>query len=182
MSVGVDTFLAIYLLLLGIGLVGTVALTIWAQRTGKSWPLPLGAALSVAGVTCFGGAGILALHLFEFGPGRSVLAAGLFAAFSVVLFGLLARLARQAVERRVALDDLVGGVAAVVVKIEPGRTGAVAMRRSPPAITVAARSSHAAPLPVGTTVIVTALRAGFGGESVEVMPLPHENGFTEALR
>jgi len=106
----------------------------------------------------------------------------LFAAFSVVLFGLLARLARQAVERRVALDDLVGGVAAVVVKIEPGRTGAVAMRRSPPAITVAARSSHAAPLPVGTTVIVTALRAGFGGESVEVMPLPHENGFTEALR
>ena len=67
----------------------------------------------------------------------------------------------------------------MVVKIEPGRTGAVAMRRALPALTVAARSSHAAPLPVGTAVIVTALRAGFGGESVEVAPLPYENGLTE---
>lgn len=182
MSVGVDTFLAIYLVLLGGGLVGTVALTIRAQRSGKLWPIPIGAALIAAGVTCFGGAGILALHLFEFGPGRSILAAGLFAALSVVLFGLLARIARQAIERRAALDELVGGIAAVVVEIEPGRTGAVAMRRFPPTITVAARSSHTAPLPVGTTVIVTALRASVGGESVEVTPLPNENGFTEATQ
>jgi hypothetical protein len=178
----VDTLLAIYLVFLGGGLVGTVALTIWAQRIGKGCPVPLGAALAAAGVTCFGGAGVLALHLFEFRPGWSVLAAGLFAILSVVLFGLLARIARQAIERRVALDALVGGVAAVVVKIEPGRTGAVAMRRALPAITVAARSTHAVPLPVGTTVIVTALRAGFGGESVEVTPLPHENGLTEVTR
>ncbi len=182
MSVGVDTLLAIYLVLLGGGLIGTVALTIWAQWTGSSWPLPLGAALSAAGVTCFGGAGVLALHLFEFGPGWSVLAAGLFAALGVVLFGLLAHTARQAIDRRIALDDLIGGVAAVVVKIEPGRIGAVAMRRFPPTITVAARSSHAAPLPVGTTVIVTALRTSLGGESVEVTPLPNENGLTEATR
>ena len=182
MNVGVDTFLAIYLIFLGGGLAGTVTLAVWAQRMGNAWPVPIGVALIAAGVTCFGGAGILALHLFEFGPGQSLLAAGLFAALSVVLFGILARVERQAIERRDALDQLVGGVAAVVVKIEPGRTGAVAMRRFPPAITVAARSNHAAPLPVGTTVIVTALRAGFGGEGVEVVPLPNENGLTEAAQ
>lgn len=177
MSVGVGTFLAIYMLFLGSGLIGTVALAIWAQRTGKSWPLSIGAVLIAAGVTCFGGAGILALQLFEFGPGPSVVAAGLFAALSVVLFGLLARTARQAIERHAMLDDLVGGVAAVVVEIAPGRTGAVAMQRFPPSVTVAARSSYPALLPVGATVIVTALRAGVGGESVEVTPLPSENGF-----
>ncbi|HEY8601939.1 MAG TPA: hypothetical protein VIL85_26160 [Thermomicrobiales bacterium] len=182
MSVGVDTLLAIYLVLLGVGLIGTIALTIWAQRIDDSWPIPLGATLVVAGVTCFGGAGVLALRLFEFGSGWSVLAAGLFAALSVVLFGLLARIARHASERRVAFDELVGGVGAVVVTIEPGRTGAVAMRRSPPLVTVAAKSSHAAPLPVGTTVIVTALHTGFGSESVEVTPLPHEHGFTDATQ
>jgi phosphatidate phosphatase APP1 len=78
----------------------------------------------------------------------------------MALFGALARVARAAAARRAALDDLVGGLAAVVVAIEPGEMGAVATRSAPAELTLAAISTHPAPLPVGTTVVVTALRAG----------------------
>jgi hypothetical protein len=142
------------LLLAGIG--GTIALALWTRHLPPGEQVSLSLATLMAGVTCCGGAGILARRLFEFGALRST----------------LARFARQATARSAALDDLVGGLAAVVVPIEPGRVGAVAPRNLPPALTVAAISRHAAPLPVGTTVVVTATRAGRAGDAVEVAPLP----------
>lgn len=175
-GVGVDTVLAVSLILLCGGAIGAAALSIQSRRLLHGEQIPLGAAILAAGVTCFGGAGILALRLFGFGPGKGLLAAGLFAALSMALFGALARLARAAAARRAALDELVGGLAAVVVAIEPGAMGAVATRSAPAELTLAAISTHPAPLPVGTTVVVTALRAGRGGEAVEVVPLPPSDG------
>src|SRR5690349_13896547 len=63
-SVNADTLLAIYLLLLGGGGIAAVVLWIWVARA-RPVRTPLGPATVAAGVTCFGGAGVLALHLFE---------------------------------------------------------------------------------------------------------------------
>lgn len=181
MSGGVDPILLAYLLLLLAGISGTVALTLWTRRLPPGEQVPIVLTILVAGVTCYGGGGILARRLFEFGALRSLLAALLFAVLSATLFGFLARFARQATARSAALDDLVGGLAAVVVPIEPGRVGAVAPRNLLPTLTVAAISQHAAPLPVGTTVVVTATRAGRAGDAVEVAPLPPGGqGFADA--
>lgn len=169
---GADPIVLASLALLLAGIGGTLALALWTRRLPPGEQVSLGLATLMAGVTCCGGAGILARRLFEFGALRSILAALLFACLSAALFGLLARFARQATARSAALDDLVGGLAAVVVPIEPGCVGAVAPRNLPPALTVAAISRHAAPLPVGTTVVVTATRAGRAGDAVEVAPLP----------
>lgn len=178
---GADPILLASLILLLIGIGGTTALAWWTRRLPPGEHASLGLATLAAGVTCCGGAGILARRLFEFSALRSLLAALLFAALSAALFGVLARFARQATARNAALDDLVGGLAAVVVPIEPGRVGAVAPRKLLPALTVAAISRHAAPLPVGTTVVVTATRAGRAGDAVEVAPLPPGGqGFADA--
>lgn len=178
---GADPLLLAYLALLLAGIGGTIALALWTRRLTTGEHASLGLTTLVAGVTCCGGAGILARRLFEFGALRSILAALLFATLSAALFGFLARLARQATARSAALDDLVGGLAAVVVPIEPGRVGAVAPRNLLPALTVTAISQHAAPLPIGTTVVVTATRAGRAGDAVEVAPLPPgRQGFADA--
>ena len=181
MSGGADPILLAYLALLLVGIGGTIALALWTRRLTPGEQVPLGPAILAAAVTCCGGAGILAHRLFEFGALRSLVAALLFAALSAALFGLLARFARQTTTRSAALDDLVGGLAAVVVPIEPGRVGAVAPRNLLPALTIAAISRHAAPLPVGMTVVVTATRAGRDGDAVEVVPLPMGGeGFADA--
>lgn len=172
MSGGVAPILILYMTVLVGGIVGTAILALRARRLPRGEQLPLSLALLAAGATCCGGAGLLAHQLFEFGTLKSLLAALLFALLSAALFGFLARFARQAAARRAALDDLVGGLAAVVVPIAPGRVGAVATRTAPPTLTIAAISRHAEPLPIGTTVVVTATRTGRGDGAVEVAPLP----------
>jgi hypothetical protein len=169
---GADPIVLASLALLIAGIGGTIVLALWARRLPPGEHVSLALATLLAGVTCCGGAGILARRLFEFGVARSILAALLFAVLSAALFGLLARVARQSTARSAALDDLVGGLAAVVAPIEPGGVGAVAPRNLLPALTVAAISRHDTPLPVGMTVVVTATRAGRAGDAVEVAPLP----------
>ena len=180
MSVGVDTLLAIYLLPLGGGAGAAVLLWFWVARA-RPLRAPLGLATFAAGVTCLGGAGVLALHLFEFGPGWSILAAALFALVSAALFGSLGALVRRTVERREGLADLVGGLASVVVAIEPGQVGAVTAAHPAHALTLVATSHHDHILPVGATVVVTALRSGAAGAAVEVAPLPAIGGMLDEV-
>ncbi len=180
MGVGVDTLRVFYALLLGGGALLALALGLGGQRAGGAWRVPLGPVALIVGMTCFGGAGILALHLFAFGPGWSALAAALFALLSAGLFGLMATLARQIAARRAALADLIGGLAAVSVAIEPGRAGVVTTARTHPPLILAAISRHDRPLPVGATVVVVALRNGPHGELVEVAPLPPWDGMADA--
>ena len=180
MSVNADTLLAIYLLLLGGGGIAAVVLWIWVARA-RPLRTPLGPATVAAGVTCFGGAGVLALHLFEFSPGWSLLAAALFAVLAAALFGALGAVVRRSSERHEALADLVGELASVVVAIEPGQPGAITPTHARQALTLIAVSHHEQVLPVGTTVVVTALCNGPEGDAVEVAPLPPPAGALEQV-
>ena len=171
MGMGVSIWLVINLLLLGAGGAATLWLTFW-RGGDPSDPPPLALATLFAAITCFGGAGVLALELFGFAPLLAAVAALVFALLSAVLFNLLASVAWQSRERREELNDLVGAMAAVVAPIAPGRPGAVAVKHSQPQLILPAVSRHTEPLPVGAQVIVTALHNGSGGDAVEVAPLP----------
>lgn len=171
MGMGVSIWLVMNLLLLGAGGAATLWLTFW-RGGDPSDPPPLALATLFAAITCFGGAGILALELFSFRPIPAAIAALVFALLSAVLFNLLASVAWQSRERREELNDLLGTLAAVVAPIAPGRPGAVAVKHSQPQLILPAFSKHAEPLPVGAQVIVTALHNGSGGDAVEVAPLP----------
>ena len=113
---------------------------------------------------------MLALHLFRFPPGLSLLAAVVFALLSATLFSTLATAARRVAERRRALADLVGALAHVVTPIAPGGVGTITTNGLRPTLTLPATTRHAEPLPPGTTVVVTALH----GSAAEVAPLPPE--------
>jgi len=167
----VSIWLAINLLFLGAGGVATLWLTFWRDNDPTA-PPPLGLATLVACVTCFGGAGIMALRLFRFSPPLAAIAALVFALLSGVLFNLLANVAWQNRERREALHDLVGAVGAVVTPIAPGRPGAIAVKHRQPQLILVAISQQAEPLPVGAQVVVTALYDGSKGDAVEVALLP----------
>lgn len=117
----------VYLLSLCLGGVGT-ALLIFRRREAPAWSPTLAVAVTLAGITCFGGGGILALRLFTPGRGRSLIAALLFALLSAALFGALALVARRAAMRSAALADLIGALAAVTIAIEPGQRGAITPR------------------------------------------------------
>jgi membrane protein implicated in regulation of membrane protease activity len=160
-----ERLLILNLLLLGGGVLAALGLTFVAEADDR-WPA-LGPAVAVAGVTCFGGAGVLALRLFGLGPGRSLLAAALFAATSAALFAALALAARRAAARRAALADLVGALARVVAPIEPGGCGTITTNGRHPALTLTATARQGRALPAGATVVVTGLR----GETAEVAPL-----------
>lgn len=162
--VATDTLLIVYFVLLGGGALAALGLALLGDADAP----PFGAAVATVGVTCLGGAGVLALRLFGFAPGLSLLAAVLFAALSAALFGALATVAHRAAERRKALVDLVGALAQVVTPIAPGSRGTIATNGVRPSLTLSATSRHAETLPPGTTVVVTALQ----GEAAEVAPLP----------
>ncbi len=164
-------WLAINLLFLGAGGAATLWLTFW-RGNDPTAPPPLGLATLVACITCFGGAGILALRLFGFSPPLAAVAALVFALLSGILFNLLANVAWQNRERHEVLNDLVGVVGAVVTPIAPGRPGAIAVRHRQPQLILVAVSQAAEPLPVGAQVVVTALYDGTKGDAVEVAPLP----------
>ena len=163
-----DMLLPAYLLLLGLGVVAALGLALLGEADGPLSLRPLGPAGLVSGLACFGGTGILALRLFALPPRWSVFAAALSALASVALFFALAGAARRAAQRRAALADLVGALARVVAPIEPGALGTIATNGARPALTLAAFSPENRTLPVGATVVVTALR----GEAAEVVPLP----------
>lgn len=167
-SLSANTLLPIYLLLLGIGVLASLGLTLLGEAGESPPPAPLGPPTLVACVTCFGGAGILALRLFRFSPGLSLLAAALFAPLSAALFFSLAWVARRAAERRQALADLVGALARVTTPIGPGTHGTITTNGSRPPLMLSATSRNGLALPAGTTVVVIALR----GEAAEVAPLP----------
>lgn len=175
MGLRVGIWLVINLIALGAGGVATLWLTFW-RGADPAAPPPIGLATLIAAVTCFGGAGVLALQLFGFGPALALVAALVFAALSAILFNLLANVAWQNRERHEALNDLVGAVAAVVAPIAPGRPGAVVVRHSQPQLVIPAVSQHVESLPVGLQVVVTALHNGCGGDTVEVAPLPARGG------
>lgn len=128
--------------------------------------------MALAALTCFGGGGILALRLFALGDGRSLVAALIFALLGAAIFGGLAVSARRSVARSTELDDLIGALAAVTIAIEPGKQGAVAPRFTAPPRTLVATSADNRILPVGTIVVVTAVRRVPGQEAAEVAPLP----------
>ena len=113
--------LVIYLLLLAVGGLAGLSLAVFGGVENSLLP-----ATVVAGVTCLGGAGMLALRLFGFSPGWSVPVATLFAVLSAAFFYALAWSAQQATVRRQALSDLIGGLASVIAPIEPDRAGAIA--------------------------------------------------------
>lgn len=166
-----ERLLAVYLVLLGVGVVAALGLALLGDP-GEPLPLaPLSQAVLVACLTCFGGAGVLALRLFGFSVGLSLVAALLFAGLSAALFALLAAAASRAAERRKAFADLVGALARVVTPIEPGRPGLIATNGARPALTLPATSRDDRPLPTGATVVVTALR----GTAAEVVPLPGDD-------
>jgi membrane protein implicated in regulation of membrane protease activity len=159
--------LVIYLLLLAVGGLAGLSLAVFGVVENSLLPATI-----VAGVTCLGGAGTLALRLFEFSPGWSVPVATLFAVLSAALFYALARSAQQATVRRQALSDLIGGLASVIAPIEPDRAGVIATNGASLPLTLPAISRDGTPLPVGTRVIVTALSTNTSGETAEVTPLP----------
>lgn len=166
-----DEGLLPYLIVLGLGGIGT--LIIASRRGGPSEPVPpLALAVALAALTCFGGGGILALRLFSLGGGRGIVAALLFALLGAALFVLLAVSARRSAARNAELDDLVGALATVTIAIEPGKRGAIIPRHAAPSLTLLATSAHDRPLPVGTIVVVTALRGAPGQGAAEVTPLP----------
>lgn len=172
MGLCVSVWLAIDLFLLGAGGAATLWLTLW-RGNDPTAPPPLGLATLVACVTCFGGAGIMALRLFRFSPPLAAIAALVFALLSGILFNLLANVAWQNRERREVLHDLVGALGAVVAPIAPGRPGAIAVRhRQPQLILVAVSQQGEPPLPIGAQVVVTALYDGSKGDAVEVALLP----------
>lgn len=164
-------WLAFNLLLLGAGGAATLWLTFW-RNDDPAAPPPLAQATAAAAVTCWGGAGVLALRLFGLRPAYALVAAIIFALLAAILFNLLASVAWQNRERQEALGDLIGARGAVVAPIVPGRPGAVAVRRSQPQLVLPAISRHDGPLPVGTLVVVTALHNGSRGDAIEVAPLP----------
>ncbi|MFN8536761.1 MAG: hypothetical protein U0232_04715 [Thermomicrobiales bacterium] len=92
-------WLGINMLLLGAGGTATLWLTFWRGGDAAD-PPPLALATLFAAITCFGGAGVLALELFGFGPLLAFTAALVFAALGAVLFNLLASVAWQSRERR----------------------------------------------------------------------------------
>jgi hypothetical protein len=163
--------LLLYLVALGLGGLGTLVVA-FRRDTALDPAPPLTLAIALAALTCFGGGGILALRLFTFSGGRSLVAALLFAALGAALFGSLAASARRSTARGTGLADLVGALAAVTIAIEPGKHGAIAPRFTSPPRTLIATSAHKRTLPVGTTVVVTALRGAPGREAAEVAPLP----------
>ena len=168
--VSANTLTVIYLLLLGGGLVAAVALAFFGEAGEPLALVPLGPATLIAAVTCFGGAGVLALRLFGLPAGLSLLAAVVFALLSAALFFGLARAARRTQEQHAALADLVGALARVVTPIEPGGVGTIATNGARASLTLPATSRHARVLAAGTVVIVTALQ----GDRAEVAPLRHE--------
>ena len=166
-----DLLTIVYLLLLGGGVAGAAALAYFAEANEPLSVTPVGPIGLVAGVACFGGAGVLALRLFGLGPGLSLLAAALFALFSGAVLVALALVARRADERRAALEDLIGALARVTAPIEPGCVGAITTDspRAPLALPAISRDG---PLPPGSVVVVTAWRDG----CAEVAPLAEESG------
>ena len=165
---GAAPLLSSYLFLLGLGVIAAAGLALFGDAAERLPLAPFGPPVLVAAVTCFGGAGVLALRLFRFTPGLSLLAAALFAALSAALFCALATLASREVARRAALADLVGALARVVTPIEPGGVGLIATNGARPPLTLPATSRHDRPLPPGATVVVT----GLHGDAAEVAPLP----------
>ena len=164
-----DLLTIVYLLLLGAGVAGAAALAFFAEANEPLSVTPVGPIALVAGVACFGGAGVLALCLFGLGPGLSLLAAALFALLSVAVLVALALVVRRADEPRAALDDLVGALARVTAPIEPGCVGTITTDgpRSPLTLPATARDGQ---LPAGSAVVVTAWRDG----RAEVAPLAGE--------
>lgn len=165
-----ERMFVIYLVLLSIGVVAALVIAARGDANGPLPVSPFSPVVLVIGLTCLGGAGVLALRLFRFPPGLSLLAAVIFALLSASLFSALATAARRAAERRRALADLVGALAHVVTPIPPGGVGTITTNGLRPTLTLPATSRHAAPLPPGTTVVVTALH----GSAAEVAPLPPE--------
>ena len=167
----------VYLLLLGGGVVVAAALAFFAETNEPLSVTPVGPIALVAGVACFGGAGVLALRLFGLGPGLSLLAAALFALLSVAVLVALALAAPRAEERRAAPADLVGALARVTAPIEPGRVRAIATggpggggasgRGVPLTLPAISRDGPLAP---GCVVVVTAWR----DDHAEVAPLAEE--------
>ena len=165
-----DLLAVIYLLLLGGGVLAATALALLTEA-GDPWAsAPFGSAGLVAGVTCFGGAGILALRLFGLTPGLSLLAAALFALLSVAMLFALALVARRVDDQRAALADLVGALAHVTTPIEPGDVGVIATDGARPSLTLPAISRHDQPLAPGAIVVVT----GWRDNRAEVVPLLDE--------
>lgn len=163
--------LLIYLIALALGGIGTLCIAF--RRAAPAGPASsLALVVILAALTCFGGGGILALRLFTLGGGRGLAPALIFALFGAALFGRLAVSARRSAARGTGLDDLVGALAAVTIAIAPGRRGSVAPRFINPPLTLVATSAHKRTLPVGTIVVVTALRGAPGQETAEVAPLP----------
>lgn len=163
--------LLLYLIALGLGGLGALVVAFRSDAPLEPTP-PLILAVALAALTCFGGGGILALRLFTLDSGRGLVAALIFALLGAALFGGLAVSARRSTARNAALGDLVGALAAVTIAIEPGQRGAVAPRFTAPPVTLVATSAYKRTLPVGTTVVVIALRGAPGQEAAEVAPLP----------
>lgn len=163
-----DVVVALYFLILGCGVVAAAGL-VFLSEPGEPLPLaPLSPATLAAAVTCFGGAGVLAVRLFGLSPTLSLAAAALFAVLAAAILYALARVARRADEERAAFADLLGAMAQVVAPIEPGRAGQITTDGARPPLTLLATSQDGQPLPAGTVVVVTALHDG----GVEVAPLP----------
>lgn len=170
MAVLSDAGLLLYLTSVALGGVGTLIVAFRRDAPAGSAPLTL--AVALAALTCFGGGGILALRLFAFSEGRGLVAALLFALLGATIFGGLAVGVRRDATRNTQLDDLIGALATVTIAIEPGRHGAVAPRFTAPPLTLLATSARNQTIPVGTTVMVTAVWGMPGQEAAEVAPLP----------
>lgn len=168
----VDGLTVLDLFVLGLGGVITARLAIREPTR----PLPLALATVTAGVTCFGGAGVLALRLFTFSPVQSLLAALIFAIPSAILFLVLATITRRSTERRQMCADLIGALALVSTPIAPGRAGWITTNGTRPTHSLAAISRDSLAIPTGTTVVITALHHGPGGDAAEVVPLSETPG------
>src|SRR6478735_3887667 len=144
-----DNFLAGCLLCFALG--GLVAVCPALGEAPTPWMLA--AAALAAGLTCFGGSGLLALASFGLHGRLSLLAATVSGLPSAALFMTLAARTGHAAERRRALVALTGTLASVSAPIAPGRIGTVTTKPHPPR-TLRASSSSARPLRVGTTVVI----------------------------
>lgn len=160
----------LYWIIFSVGLAGTALLTV----RDAVWPpeIPLAWGVVLAWLTCFGGAGILALQLFWLHPRQSILAALLFACLSAGAFGILGRLVRQLLARQRTLVNLIGVLGTVVSTIEPGRAGLITTQKTPEPLTLAATAAQECAVAIGTTVIITGIQQPGSAPTVEVALLP----------
>lgn len=154
----------LYAVLLVLGAIAAVGLAWVRAVAGPARLPPVFSSVLAAAVTCFGGIGLLTMHVIALPAGLTRPVAAIVSLLCVAALCGLARLARRDAEARHAYANLAGALADVVAPIRPGETGTVRTRTTHPALTLAAVARDDQCIGRGERVVVTRYR----GDRAEV--------------